>query len=100
VPRCIRITFCSFIVNPMARVKTIALLGIYVGHGRWSCGRKTTCRQWVSMHLILGSSCRVLFNWRLNGALRWKAEDRRLGRVGRVLWKSDKSKVVAPVCVG
>jgi hypothetical protein len=39
---CIRITFCSFLVNPMARVKTIVLLGVDVGHDRWSCGQKTT----------------------------------------------------------
>jgi hypothetical protein len=32
---CIRITFCSFLVNPMARVKTIVLLGVDVGHDSW-----------------------------------------------------------------
>jgi hypothetical protein len=42
MPRYIRITFRSFLDNPMARVKAIALLGIDVGHDRWSCGRKTT----------------------------------------------------------
>jgi hypothetical protein len=45
-------------------------------------------------------SCVALFNWRLDGALRWKAEDRRLGTAGRVIWKVSTSKVESPVCVG
>jgi hypothetical protein len=45
MPRCIRITLYSFHVNHMARVKSIALLDVYVGHGRWSCGRKTMQRR-------------------------------------------------------
>jgi hypothetical protein len=42
----------------------------------------------------------VLWNeGRPGGALRWKAEDRRLGRAGRVVWKAGTSKVVALACV-
>jgi hypothetical protein len=44
-------------------------------------------------------SCGALFNWRADGALWWKAEDRRLGRAGRVMWKVGTSKVIAPVYV-
>jgi hypothetical protein len=44
-------------------------------------------------------SCGALFNWRADGALWWKAEDRRLGRAGRVMWKVGTSKVVAPVYI-
>jgi hypothetical protein len=40
-----------------------------------------------------------LDNLRPDGALRWKAEDRRLGRSGSVIWKAGTSKVVALVCV-
>jgi hypothetical protein len=39
-------------------------------------------------------------NLRSDEALRWKAEDCRLGRSGRGLWKAGTSKVVAPSCVG
>jgi hypothetical protein len=39
-------------------------------------------------------------NLRPGGALRWKAEDRRLERSGNVMWQADISKVVAPACVG
>jgi hypothetical protein len=35
-----------------------------------------------------------------SGALRWKAEDCRLGRSESVMWKVDISKVVAHACVG
>jgi hypothetical protein len=42
----------------------------------------------------------ILLNWRLGGALRWKVEDRRLGRVVSVMWKAGTSQVVAPACVG
>jgi hypothetical protein len=38
-------------------------------------------------------------NLRPDGALRWKAEDRRLGRAGSVIWQADTSKIVAPTCV-
>jgi hypothetical protein len=38
MPRCIRITFRSFLVNPMARVKMIVFLGVDIGHGKWPCG--------------------------------------------------------------
>jgi hypothetical protein len=41
-----------------------------------------------------------LDNLRLGGALRWKAEDHRLGRLESVMWQADSSKVVAPACVG
>jgi hypothetical protein len=41
-----------------------------------------------------------MVNLRLGGALRWKAEDRRLGRVGSVMWKAGTSKVVTPARVG
>jgi hypothetical protein len=41
-----------------------------------------------------------LDNLRLDGALRWKAEDRQLGRSRRVMWKARTSEVVAPACVG
>jgi hypothetical protein len=47
----------------------------------------------------LEGSCGTLVKWRPGGALRWKAEDRRLGRAGRVMWKAGTSKVVAPACV-
>jgi hypothetical protein len=42
----------------------------------------------------------MLDNLRLDGALRWKVEDRRLGRLGSVMWKADTSKVVAPAYIG
>jgi hypothetical protein len=42
----------------------------------------------------------VLVNLRPGRALRWKAEDYRLERVGNVMWKAGTSKVVAPTCVG
>jgi hypothetical protein len=38
-------------------------------------------------------------NLRLDDALRSKAEDRQLERAGRVMWKADTSKVVAPAYV-
>jgi hypothetical protein len=41
-----------------------------------------------------------MVNPRPGRALRWKAEDHRLGRAGSVMWKADTSKVVAPACVG
>jgi hypothetical protein len=37
---------------------------------------------------------------RLGGALRWKVEDRQLGRSERVMWQAGTFKVVAPACVG
>jgi hypothetical protein len=37
-----------------------------------------------------------LDNLRLGGALRWKVENRRLGRLGSVMYKAGTSKVVAP----
>jgi hypothetical protein len=33
---------------------------------------------------------------RPDGALRWKVEDRRLGRSGSVMWKAGTSKSIAP----
>jgi hypothetical protein len=39
-------------------------------------------------------------NLRPGGALRWKVEDRQLGRSGSVLWQVSTSKVVAHVCIG
>jgi hypothetical protein len=39
-------------------------------------------------------------NLRPSGALRWKAEDRQLERVGSVIWQASTSKVVAPIYVG
>jgi hypothetical protein len=41
-----------------------------------------------------------LVNLRLGGALRWKAEDHRLGRVKSVMWQVGTSKVVALAYVG
>jgi hypothetical protein len=41
-----------------------------------------------------------MFNLRSGGTLRWKAEDRQLGRSGIVMWKVDTSKILAPVYVG
>jgi hypothetical protein len=38
--------------------------------------------------------------WRSGEALRWKVVDRRLGRLGSVLWQTGTSKVIAPACVG
>jgi hypothetical protein len=38
-------------------------------------------------------------NLRPGGALRWKAEDCRLGRSGSVMWKVGTSKIVASTCV-
>jgi hypothetical protein len=43
---------------------------------------------------------RTWLNWRLGRALRWKAEDRRLGRSGSMMWQAGTSKVVAPTYVG
>jgi hypothetical protein len=37
---------------------------------------------------------------RPGGALRWKVEDRQLGRLESVMWKVNTSKVVAPAYVG
>jgi hypothetical protein len=42
----------------------------------------------------------MLDNLRPDEALRWKAEDYRLGRLESVMWKADTFKVVAPICVG
>jgi hypothetical protein len=39
-------------------------------------------------------------NLRLDGALRWKVEDRWLGSSRSVMWQADTSNVVALVCVG
>jgi hypothetical protein len=39
-------------------------------------------------------------NLRPDEALRWKADDRRLGRSGSVMSQAGTSKVVAHVCVG
>jgi hypothetical protein len=41
-----------------------------------------------------------LDNLRPDEALRWKSEDRRLGRLGSVMWKAGTSKIVTPTCVG
>jgi hypothetical protein len=41
-----------------------------------------------------------MVNLRLDGAIRWKVEDHRLGRLGNVMWKTGTSKVVGPICVG
>jgi hypothetical protein len=38
-------------------------------------------------------------NLRSSGALKWKVEDRRLGRSGSVMWQAGTSKVAAPACV-
>jgi hypothetical protein len=38
-------------------------------------------------------------NLRPGGALRWKADDHRLGRSGSVMWLAGTSKVVAQACV-
>jgi hypothetical protein len=40
-----------------------------------------------------------LFKLRPGGALRWKAEDCRLGRAGSVMWQVGTSNVVALICV-
>jgi hypothetical protein len=39
-------------------------------------------------------------NLRLGETLRWKMEDRRLGRSGSVMWQASISKVVSPAYVG
>jgi hypothetical protein len=41
-----------------------------------------------------------LDNLRPGRALRWKAKDYRLERLGSVMWKAGTSKVVTPACVG
>jgi hypothetical protein len=41
----------------------------------------------------------MLDNLRPGEALRWKEEDRQLGRSGSVMWKVGTSKVVALACV-
>jgi hypothetical protein len=38
-------------------------------------------------------------NLRSSGALRWKVEDRQLGRPGSGLWQAGTSMVVALACV-
>jgi hypothetical protein len=48
--------------------------------------------------LFLVGNCWMV-NLRSGGAIRWKTEDRRLGRVGRVLWKADTSNVIDPAYV-
>jgi hypothetical protein len=42
---------------------------------------------------------RFWINWRLDGALRWKGEDRQLGRSGSGVWKASIFKAVASTCV-
>jgi hypothetical protein len=41
-----------------------------------------------------------LDNWRPGGTLRWKAEGRRLERLGSVMCKIGTFKIIAPACVG
>jgi hypothetical protein len=41
----------------------------------------------------------IFYNLRLGRALRWKVEDRRLGRSGSVMWQASTSKTVAPTYV-
>jgi hypothetical protein len=40
-----------------------------------------------------------MFDLRLEGVLRWKTEDRQLGRSESVMWKAGTSKVVSPIFV-
>jgi hypothetical protein len=64
--------------------------------------------EWSEDHVVVIGSLKLNFgicwwnlvNWRPDRTLRWKAEDRWLGRAGSVMWKAGTSKVVAPVCVG
>jgi hypothetical protein len=56
----------------------------------------------LSLSLSLFSSVdnSWMINLRSSGALRWKAEDHRLGRAVSVMWKASTSKVVASACIG
>jgi hypothetical protein len=40
-----------------------------------------------------------MVNLRPDEAIRWKAEDRRLGRFGSVMWKAGTSKVIALIYI-
>jgi hypothetical protein len=42
----------------------------------------------------------IYVNLRPDEALRWKAEDRGLGRSESVMWQACTSKVVALACIG
>jgi hypothetical protein len=74
------------------------LLGIDIGFGICRVVKRLQvddrCFTSLSLELMLR-----LDNLRLGWALRWKAEDRRLRRLGSVMWKADTSKVVAPASV-
>jgi hypothetical protein len=49
---------------------------------------------------LFSSICNCwIVNLRPGGALRWKSENRWLGRAGSVMWQADASKVVAPTCI-
>jgi hypothetical protein len=50
-----------------------------------------------SLFSLVGNGWMV--NLRPGEALRWKAEDRQLGKAGRAMWQVGTSKVVAPVGV-
>jgi hypothetical protein len=52
------------------------------------------------LNLNLGICGRFGINWRLGGGLRWKGEDRRLGRSGSGVWKTGTFKAISPTCVG
>jgi hypothetical protein len=51
-----------------------------------------------SLFSLVGNGWMV--NLKSGGALRWKAEDRRLEKAGRAMWQASTSKVVAPASVG
>jgi hypothetical protein len=71
------------------------LLGVDIGFGR----RLVVERQRAGDRCCTSLSLELMFrldNLRSGGALRCKAEDRRLGRSGSVMWKASTSKIVAP----
>jgi hypothetical protein len=51
-------------------------------------------------HLFSSTGNSWVFNLRLGGTIRWKAEERWLGRSGSVLWQAVTSKIVVLACVG
>jgi hypothetical protein len=74
------------------------LLGIDLGFGSRRMGE----RPWVSDMYFTSFSLEPMLrldNLSPGVALRWKVEDRLLGRSGSEMWKAGTSKVVAPACV-
>jgi hypothetical protein len=75
------------------------LLGIDIGFGKRRVVERPRVNDRCFSSLLLELMLR-LDNLRSDGALRWKAEDHRLGRSKSVMWNAGTSKFVSPACVG